>query len=212
MSRTLAGFTFLLIAIVVPRASLRAEEPARQGGVIVGQSTLTLTGSVGNTDAGVLTVTPLAGAISGSTTVSFGTLQVGNGNWSSGTLLGSWGVDTSFFPDSRRYQRWWRPLDSADTDSRRPGLLHHYGRSGLGRQRAERALYRQGDGTGRSRPRSTASPSSPARRFGSPGRRPPATTRALSSPSIGRPFQNAGSTRPITSSCPAIAWSSARTR
>ncbi len=59
---------------------------------------------------------------------------------------------------------------------------------------------------------STASPRSPARRSGSPGRRPRAPTRARSSPSIGRPFHGAGSTPPITRSCPAIAWSSARTR
>ena len=43
--------------------------------------------------------------------------------------------------------------DAADADSRRPGFLHHYGRSGHGRQRAERALHRQGNGARRGRPR-----------------------------------------------------------
>ena len=52
MSRTLVGVGFLLIAITVPRTSLQAQEPARQGGA---HGTLMLAGS--NTYTGVTTVT-----------------------------------------------------------------------------------------------------------------------------------------------------------
>jgi polysaccharide biosynthesis/export protein len=67
MSRIL--FTVLAFVIVIPRASLRAEDPAQQGATVVGSGTLVLTGS--NT-------------YSGGTVVEEGALLVTNSNAHSG--------------------------------------------------------------------------------------------------------------------------------
>ena len=71
MSRTLAGFAFLLIAAAIPCACRCAEEPAKQGGAISSQdnrvrttySTVTVDSDLVNSGTGTLTIVPSGGTV-----------------------------------------------------------------------------------------------------------------------------------------------------
>ena len=80
MARTFAGFTFLLVAIAVPLASLRADEPGKSELTKSGSGTLVLTGA--NTYSG------------GTTILSGGTLHLGSANCNPQTLT-DWTSDSS---------------------------------------------------------------------------------------------------------------------
>jgi autotransporter-associated beta strand protein len=74
MSRTFAGFAFLLVAIAVPCAALRADEPGKPGDNKLGQGTVTIAGS---------------NSYSRGTTITNGTLQLGsNLDWTPANAAG----------------------------------------------------------------------------------------------------------------------------
>jgi len=84
MSRTLVPLALLLIALSIPLASVRGDEPAKPVLTKTGSGTLDLSGTPGEP--------PMQGTYSGTTTLSAGTLQIGAPLASGATLTPASGI------------------------------------------------------------------------------------------------------------------------